>query len=178
MRRISLSLAVLSVTFLVSLSATAQTPVPKPGPEVAKLDYLAGNWISDGDLKPGPMGPGGKFTSTTDAHWMEGNFFLVINSKVQGAVGEWTSIAMMGYDPRKKAYTYNEFDSTGDAGTSVGTVDGDTWTFMSDENMGGTTFKGRYTMKILSPTSYTYKYEMSKDGTTWTTAMDGKAIKK
>jgi hypothetical protein len=178
MRRISSFLAFLAVISLVVPSATAQTPAPKPGPEVAKLDYLAGNWISDGDMKPGPMGPGGKFTQTTDIHWMEGNFFLVMHAKVEGAMGKWTSIAVMGYDQTKKAYTYNEFDSTGDAGASVGTVDGDTWTFTSDENMGGTTFKGRYTMKVLSPTSYTYKYEMSKDGTTWTTAMDGKATKK
>ena len=44
--------------------------------------------------------------------------------------------------------------------------------------MGGQTIKGRYTMKVLSPTSYTFKYEMSKDGTNWTTVMDGKSTKK
>ena len=33
-------------------------------------------------------------------------------------------------------------------------------------------------MKVVSPTSYTFKYEMSQDGTSWTTVMDGKATKK
>jgi hypothetical protein len=37
--------------------------------------------------------------------------------------------------------------------------------------------KGRFTMKIVSPTSYTFKYEMSQDGTHWDTVMDGKATK-
>jgi hypothetical protein len=44
--------------------------------------------------------------------------------------------------------------------------------------MGGQAFKGRFTMKTLTPTSYTYKFEMSQDGTNWTTAMEGKATKK
>ncbi len=32
-------------------------------------------------------------------------------------------------------------------------------------------------MKVLSHTSYKFKYEMSQDGTTWTNAMEGKATK-
>lgn len=43
--------------------------------------------------------------------------------------------------------------------------------------MGPQTMKGRYSMKILSPTSYTYKFEMSPDGTKWDTVMEGKATK-
>ena len=37
--------------------------------------------------------------------------------------------------------------------------------------------KARYTMKILSSDSYTFKFEMSPDGTKWDTAMEGKATK-
>ena len=59
-----------------------------------------------------------------------------------------------------------------------GTVDGDTWTWLSDEHMGGMAMKGRFTMKVLSPTSYNMKFELSQDGTNWTTAMEGKATKK
>jgi hypothetical protein len=44
--------------------------------------------------------------------------------------------------------------------------------------MGGQKFKGRFIMKVVSPTSYTYKYEMSQNGTSWTTGMEGKATKK
>jgi len=178
MRRINTSLACLIVIVFLSFAAVAQMPTPKPAPELSKLDFLAGNWITDTDMKPGPMGPGGKTTSKGEAHWMEGKFFLVMHSKFTGAMGDGMALAVMGYDPEKKVYTYNDYDSMGQAGRSTGTVDGDTWTWTSDENMGGQTFKGRYTMKVLSPTSYTFKYEMSKDGTNWTTVMDGKATKK
>jgi len=33
-------------------------------------------------------------------------------------------------------------------------------------------------MKITSATSYNFMFEMSPDGTKWTTVMDGKATKK
>jgi len=178
MRRISLSLACLLAIAFVSVAAMAQMPMPKPAPELAKLDYLAGNWISDGDLKPGPMGPGGKVSSTDEAHWMEGKFFLVMQSKFGGAMGSGSSTSYFGYNPDKKVYTYNEFNSMGQAEYSEGTINGDTWTWNSDENMGGQTFKGRFTMKALTPTSYTYKFEMSQDGTNWNTVMEGKATKK
>jgi hypothetical protein len=179
MPRTSRSFAcLLAIIFVGVVAATAQMPMPKPAPELAKLDYLAGTWTSAADLKPSPFGPGGKMTSTDEARWMEGKFFLVMHSKFTSAMGDGTSLAIFGYDPEKKVYTYNEFNSMGQANHSEGTVDGDTWTWNSDENMGGQAFKGRFTMKALNPTSYTYKFEVSQDGTNWTTAMEGKATKK
>ena len=35
---------------------------PKPGPEHARLGYFVGKWKAEGEMKPGPMGPGGKMT--------------------------------------------------------------------------------------------------------------------
>jgi hypothetical protein len=178
MTRTMVSFAWVFLLTLVATAATAQMPVPKPAPELSKLDYFAGNWISGGDMKPGPMGPGGKFSSTDEVHWMEGKFFLVLNSKFTGAMGDGSSISIMGYDPERKVYTYNEYDSMGQAEKSTGTLEGDTWTFNSDENFGGQMMKGRFTMKVQSPTAYTYKFELSKDGAEWTPVMDGKATKK
>jgi hypothetical protein len=44
--------------------------------------------------------------------------------------------------------------------------------------MNGKPFHSRYTMVEGSPTSYTYKWDMSEDGTKWTTMMEGKSTKK
>jgi len=176
--RTMLLTACLTVIAFVAVSTQAQMPMPKPAPEVSKLDYLAGDWISEGDMKPGPMGPGGKITSTDQVKWMEGKFFIVMNSKFKGAMGDGTALAVMGFDPDKKVYTYNEYNSMGQVNHSEGTITGDTWNWTSDENMGGQTFKGRYTMKVLSPTAYSFKYEVSQDGANWTTVMDGKSTKK
>jgi len=60
---------------------------------------------------------------------------------------------------------------------SKGNVSGDTWTYTSDEDMGGKTVHGRFTLKEVSPTSFTMKYDMSEDGNTWNTFMEAKATK-
>ncbi len=171
--------AIAIATILFVAAAFAQPPAPKPGPEQKKLDYFAGNWVSEGDSKPGPMGPGGKMTMNQEAKWMDGGFFVVTHSAYKSAsMGDGTGTSFLGYDPQEKVYTYDEFNSAGEAVHAKGTVDGDTWTWTSDMKMGPQTAKGRFTEKILSPTSYTFKFEMSSDGTTWNTVMDGKATKK
>lgn len=163
---------------LIAGAAFAQMEVPKPGPEVKKLDYFTGHWMSEGDVKPGPMGPGGKFHSDDQGEWMEGGYFVVWRSKFTGGgMGAGSSTAYMGWDPNDKVYTYDEFNSMGEAVHSKATVDGDTWTWVNEMKMGPQTMKGRFTMKILSPTSYGYTFEMSSDGTTWRLIMEGKETK-
>lgn len=93
-------------------------------------------------------------------------------------MGKGTALAVMGYDPDQKVYTYDEYNTQGEAVHSKGTVDGDTWTWVNDMKMGPKTIKGRFTMKIVSPTLYNYKYEMSEDGTKWNMVMEGKDTKK
>jgi hypothetical protein len=109
---------------------------------------------------------------------MEGGFFLVIHSQFTGAgMGNGTGLAFMGYDPQEKVYTYDEFNSWGEATHSKGTVDGDAWTWTNDMKMGPQTVKARFSIKIVSPTLYSYKYEMSQDGKNWTLVVDGKDTK-
>jgi hypothetical protein len=170
--------ALLFGTLLSAALSFAQPPLPKPGPELKKLEYFVGNWTSEGDMKPGPMGPGGKVIVSEDSQWMEGGFFVVIRSTFKSpAMGNGSGIAFIGYDPQEKVYTYDEFNSWGEANHSKGTVDGDTWTWISDVKAGPQTMKGRFTMKILSPVAYTYKFEVSADATKWDLVMDGKDTK-
>jgi hypothetical protein len=116
---------------------------------------------------------------TTQAEWLKGNYFLVEhNDGDLGPIGKVKELAVMGWDRDRKVYTYNAFDSAGQAESATGTIDGDTWTWLTDEHRNGRALKGRYTMKVLSPTSYTMKYELSEDGTNWMTGMEGKATKK
>ena len=68
----------------------------------------------------------------------------------------------MGYSSDDKTYTYREFNSWGEFTDSKGSVDGDTWTWINEEKMGGATKKGRFTMKVTSPTSYDFSFEMSR----------------
>lgn len=172
------NLGTILVAWLVlAMPALAQMEMPKPGPEQKKLDMFAGSWTLEGDIKPGPMGPGGKMTENEKCDWMDGGFFVVCHADFKSSMGGGTGITLMGYSTDDKVYTYREFNSWGEFTDSKGAVDGDTWTWTNDEKMGNMTMKGRFTMKVTSPTSYNFSFEMSEDGTKWTTVMDGKATK-
>lgn len=157
----------------------AQTPPKKPTPDPAikKLDYFSGTWKAEGDIKPSPYGPGGKFTSTEHNQWMPGGFFLVSHSDEMSPMGPGKGLAIFGYDANDKVYTYHAYDSMGEAIDARGTVEGDTWTWTNEEKMEGKMMKGRYTAKVNSPTSYNFKFEMQPEGGPWATVMEGKATK-
>src|SRR6516164_9370977 len=104
MRRLLAKVMMSAALVGFAVSARPQQPeMPKPAPELKKLEYLVGKWKVEGEAKPGPMGPGGKFTGTDAWVWMEGGFYLVNHSKFAGGgMGEGSSIAFMGYDADKK----------------------------------------------------------------------------
>ncbi|HLW85593.1 MAG TPA: DUF1579 family protein [Candidatus Sulfotelmatobacter sp.] len=162
---------------MLTAAALAQMEMPKPGPELKKLDVLAGSWTLDGDMKPGPMGPGGKMTEIQKCEWMDGAFFLICHADFKSSMGDGTGFSVMGYSKDDKAYTYREFNSWGEFEDSRGSLEGDIWVWTNDEKMEGTTMKGRFTMKMTSASSYDFTFEMSQDGTKWTNVMDGKATK-
>jgi hypothetical protein len=178
MRQISKFALCVALAAFAMISAQAQMPAMKPAPELQKLNYFTGTWTLEGNMKPGPMGPGGPMTETEKNSWMDGNFFLVSNSDFKSqSMGNGTETAFMGYDTDKKMYTYDAFNSMGEAEHSTGMFDGTTWTWTSDEHMGGMTMKGKFVIKTISATSYTFEFDMSQDGNTWNTLMDGKATK-
>ena len=162
----------------IALSARAQTETPKPAPELKKLDYFAGTWTAEGDIKPGPPGAGGKFTGTNHVQWMDGGFFLVTHSEFNGAIGKGAETSYMGYDSNDKMYTYDSFNTLGEADHAKGNVDGDTWTWQSETRMGSQTARAVRAREVRPRTPHNAKFEMSPDGTTWNTVLEGKDTKK
>ena len=180
MRQIKVVACVLGLmAMMVANVALAQAPpMPKAGPEQQRLHYFVGNGRTEGEMKAGPFGPGGKFTSTDDAH-MLGDFWVVTHSKGTGPMGaDRRSLAIIGYDAKQKAYIYDEFNSHGQHDAATGQVSGKIWTWTNDEDMGGKKMKGKFVLTEVSPTSYTYKFDISTDdGKTWANMMEGKATK-
>ena len=156
--------------------ALAQNPpaAPKPGPEHKKLEYFVGKWSLEGEMKPGPMGPGGKMTGSENCEWFMGGFHVVCHSAGKGPMGEVKGIGVMGYSSEGKHYTYYGIDNTGWADLAKGSVEGDAWSWTSEGTMGGKSMKGRYSIKKLTPDSYTFKGEISVADGPWTVMMEGK----
>ena len=174
----ALAVAFVGVFILVQVAvAQAPPPMPKPGPEHKRLGYFLGRWNGEGDAKPSPFGPGGKVSFSEHNEWLPGGFFLVTHSEETGPMGTGKGLAVMGYNAEEKVYTYNAFNSMGMAVAAKGTVQGDSWTWTSESKMGGKVMKTRFLIKELALTSYSFKFETSADGRTWSTVVEGKSTK-
>jgi Protein of unknown function (DUF1579) len=159
------------------MQAQAPQGPPKPGPEVKRMGYFIGTWKEVGTAHMKDMqGPEGPMTTTTKYEWLPGGFFVIAHSDGTSSMGSDKEVAVMGWNPNKKMYTYNAFDSMGGADVATGTLNGDTWSWTADE-MGGMPMKVRVTIKEVSKTEYTFKMEVSKDGNTWTTGMESTSTK-
>ena len=179
MRKKSFALAACLV--LTSGLSFAQAPgeKPAPGPEHKKLGYFVGKWTTTGEMKPSPFMPGGKMTSNDICEWFEGGFAVVCRYEGKGPTGPTKGLGILGYSTDEKAYTYYGLDNSPMTMASVprGTVQGGTWIYNDESKMGGKPVKSRYTIKEVSPTSYTFKWETQGEDGAWQTVMEGKSTK-
>ena len=175
-----LAASVAALVVVGHLAALAQAPpAPKPGPEHQKLAYFVGTWTSEGEMKPSPMGPGGKITGKDTCEWFEGGFSVICRAEGKGPTGPMKSLGILSYSPEEKVYTYYGTDNSGMVMTSVpkGTVQGDTWTYTDEGLMGGQKIKSRVTIKQVSPTVQTFTMEFQGPDGKWVPIMESKGTK-
>jgi hypothetical protein len=177
MRALKLLAACAAMSFANTAAGAAQAP--QPGPEHARLGYFVGKWNVEGEAKPGPMGPGGKLTSSDTCEWFEGRFSVICRSDGSSPAGPTRSLGILGYSAEEKVYTYYGVDNSSMTMASVpkGTLKGDTWDYTDEGMMGGQKVKTRVTIKELSPTQYTFRMEMQNPGGKWMPLMESKATK-
>ena len=172
---VALAASILMVlTWVGTARGQAPSGPPKPGPQHKKLAYFAGKWVSEGETKPGPFGPGGKFTFSENCEWFSSGFALVCHSEGKMPEGTVKGLSVLGYDPEEKTYIYFETNSMGENIFSRGVVEGDTWTWNTESKMGGKPVHMRFTLKQVSADSATYKFEMGSDNEPLKVVMEGK----
>ena len=168
----------IALTILCAFAGAALAQdMPAAGPEHKKLAYFAGTWKSEAEMKPMGSFPGGKTSATDRTEVLPPGFFVVTRSDGTTPMGPMHELEVMGYDTKEHVYTFNSFNSEGQREVYKGTVDGDTWTWTGDSDFGGKIYKGRFVAKVVSPTVYTFRFDFSPDGTSWTNIMEGKATK-
>ena len=178
MRCFSVVVAVVSMS--VAAVIAQKQEVPKPGPEHQRLAAFVGNWTFEGELKQGPMGPGGKMTGTDRIEWAPGNFF--VQRRYQGKSpngGEMQGLEILAYDGAKKIYTFSAFDSLGMMASGTMTVKGNTWTTTGTmTTTAATTMRDRCSLEFgAGGSTLTIKCDISTDGKTWTPTFEGTAKK-
>jgi Protein of unknown function (DUF1579) len=159
---------------VAALSAQDASGPPKPGPEHAKLGFFVGKWTSEGEMKPSSFGPGGRFTFTENCDWLAGNFALVCHSEGQMLGITVKGLSVMSFDTSERKYIYFESNNMGQNTFSKGTVDGDTWTWTSENQMNGKTVHSQFTLKRLNDDSASYTYQMGAGSDPLALVMEGK----
>jgi len=172
-----LPIVTISVALCTTVLTLAQAP-PKPGPEQQRLAAFIGNWTFAGEMKPGPMGPGGKMTGTDRITWLPGGFFVERRFNGKSPLGEMSGVEILGYDSARKTYTYNFFDNMGTMGAGTITVNGSTWTATGGGSSGGQAFQERCSLTFgAGNTTLAIKCESSADGKTYAPFLEGTATK-
>jgi hypothetical protein len=164
-------------TGVLASGAAAQASPRKPGPEHARIGHFAGQWTYEGEVKPSPMGKGGKIKVRETCEWFAGGFHLVCRSEGDGPMGPGKGQSTMGYDPGEKTYTYHAVNSFGDGFFVRGNVSGPVWTWNNESKVEGKLMKFRATITEHSPTSHTFKLESSSDGGPWEIVEEGRSTK-
>ena len=90
----------------------SRTAAAKPGPEHQRLAYFLGKWTTEGEMKPSPMGPGGRLLHR-HLRVVRGRFAVVCRSDGKTpmvarvrASGSWATAR------EEKVYTYYGIDNT------------------------------------------------------------------
>ena len=180
MSRLPASIAALALPFMAagSLVCAAEPQMPKPGPEQQRLAFFLGEWTSDGEIKPSEvMGAGGKITSHMKCEWFDTGYVLACRSTGRMPIGATKQQSFTAYNAQKKIYTYYTVDAVSGMGVMAGdvptgTVNGDTWTYNTEEEVGGKSVKSRVVIKELSPTQYTFGMDMKIGEGQWIHILD------
>ena len=134
-------LTVLLVAGLVGVAsiAVAQTADQK------KLDVMAGKWNIEIDTKATPLSPANKASGTEECQWFASRH-VVCRSEAKGTAGIYSMMRTLSYVPARKQYAVYTVDSLGSAVVGYGQVNGDAWTFTTDQPA----FNIRLTLKIAA----------------------------
>ena len=146
--------------------------MPRPGAEHEKLKQFAGMWIGEETIHPSPMDPAGGGAKARVENRLALEGFVVVQDYAQekdGKVG-FRGHAVFGYDASRKQYVMDWWDSFGQGRSEYrGIFQGDRIEFTTDTPMG----KARATFDFPRGDRYTFKMEISMDGTLWVPFMEG-----
>lgn len=162
---------------LFSTLSLAQPQMRKPGEEEKRIAYFVGTWVSEGEAKASPMGPGGKTSGRETCEWFAGGYHLICRGEGTNPMGSFKTQSTMGYDPEEKTYTFFMNTSMGDGFFVRGNVNGKVWTWNFENKVQGQTMKGRVTITEETPTSNLFKMEVMSEGGQWLVLEESRAKK-
>ncbi len=131
---------------LVFCAIYVQAQAPTPNPQHKKLGFWIGTWKIEGEGKETPMWLAGKYYATMTAEWFEGRFHVILHTKWSGAMGDYSELGILGYDPGFGKYYQYAIDEFGTGLAFYRTVKENVWTYITDTKVEGKPVKFRHTV--------------------------------
>jgi len=169
-----------SVTFglvfvLVLLGMYIQAQAQTPSADHKKLGFWIDTWKIEAEGMETPLWPAGKYNATMTAEWFEGEFHVICSYKWTGAMGDYSELNLLGYDPGTGEYYSYGIDGYGSGYVYKGTAKENVWTYVADMKAEGKAIKFRWTVVDESSGLITWKSELSIDGGPWILGGEAKA---
>jgi hypothetical protein len=150
--------------------------MPKPGAAHAALNVFAGTWVGKERMPPSPWAPQ---ETIADGHIVNkpslGGFSIVQDyTQSSGKEIRYQGHGVFTWDGQANEYKMYWFDSMGSPINEFrGGHKGNVWTFACKHGMGHT----RSIWEFTGTDRYRHTMEVSPDGKTWSTFMDGSYAK-
>ncbi len=104
--------------------------MPERSPELDKLNMLAGDWITEGQVQFIGMDEPIKTTGTSHASWAcDGRFLMDHSDYDMGPLGPMKGVSVWGWDAQRKRFVFWWFDGFGESAQGTARYDGSarTW---------------------------------------------------
>ena len=159
---------------LAIFAALFSSPTPI-SPEVAKLGAFLGKW----KLTSAPVAGASPESVIVDIHcdWSANGTYLVCSQKREGAPRAPEILCIYRYDPEQKGYVFTNLTPADDPSQMRLTIEGNTWTYTSEQKVEGKNQHFRTIDVFQSPEEVTYTAARSDNGTDWTILGRGKIVK-
>lgn len=158
--------------------ASAAHP-PEPENELDKLAAFAGHWTLSGELKDATTGkPTMKLSSDLSCNWSANHGFLLCDQMIH--LPDRTQNDLSVYTYSEKDHEYQFFGITrgnNQARTTKLTIEGNLWTYSSNDTNGGKNVQYRTTNRFTTASKVDWRSEYSEDGTHWTTTAEGTDVR-
>jgi hypothetical protein len=142
-------------------SAMGGAEMPKPSPELAKVNWMVGQWSCTGKAFASPMGPEHPVAASVRVAWEPGKFWLHSEYREKKTPQNPMPVAadeFWGHDG--KAWVRLALDNMGGWSKGAGNWENDKIAWMSEGPMGGQTMKFRDTFTKKGEREIGYVGEM------------------
>ncbi|MBS1767041.1 MAG: DUF1579 family protein [Acidobacteria bacterium] len=147
-------------------AAPAKMEAPKPGPEMAKLQDLIGNFRVDEHIEASAMGPASVGAGFSHVAQGPGGFSILIDyTTLSGAMHGLKGHGAMAWDDNAKTYKQSWVDSMSPTLTvSTGAWEGDTLVMHSEGSFMGKPYKEQDVFSGIGADGFTITISWSMDG--------------